>query len=152
MTTGKKAATLAPDRFEEPVPVTAAIIEREGRYLVGKRRAGRFVGKWEFPGGKLEKGETPEEGLRRELREELGVEAVIGPLFQEVVWPYDHMTVRLLFYRATILSDEPRAIDHSELRWASLEDFTLDDFPDADRPVLERLRENRGGEPNHSHG
>jgi 8-oxo-dGTP diphosphatase len=139
MTTGNKPGDLKTDRLDEPVPVTAAIIELEGRYLVGRRSAGRFVGKWEFPGGKLEKGETPEEGLKRELREELGVETTIGSLFQEVVWPYDHMTVRLFFYRATILSGEPRAIDHSELRWVLPQDLVEYDFPDADRPVLERL-------------
>jgi 8-oxo-dGTP diphosphatase len=138
VTEGKQGAR-ATHKMDEPVPVTAAVIEREGLYLIGRRNSGRFIGKWEFPGGKLEPGETARECLKRELKEELGVETAIGLFLQEIVWPYTHMTVRLLVYRAAITSGEPQAVDHSELRWVPAADLPLYDFPDADKPVIERL-------------
>lgn len=121
------------------VKVIAAIIRREGRILIGKRRVGTFAGKWEFPGGKMEPGETPEECLARELAEELGVEARIGKLFLSAKHTYGHMAIEFVTYEAEILSGEPRLRDHNELRWVLPEELSLYDFPEADRPVVEKL-------------
>jgi 8-oxo-dGTP diphosphatase len=124
----------------KPVAVTAAIIEKDGRLLIGRRKRGYFTGRWEFPGGKVEEGETPEECLRRELREELGVEARIGRLFLSTVHVYDHMTIELLTYRAEILSGDMTLNDHTEVRWVAATDLQGYDFPEADKAVIDKLQ------------
>jgi 8-oxo-dGTP diphosphatase len=122
-----------------PVPVTAAVIETDGRVLIGKRMAGRFSGRWEFPGGKIEEGETPEECLTRELREELGIEARIGAFFLSTIHSYSHVTIELLTYRAEILSGAISLHDHTEVRWVAKTDLQDYDFPEADKAVIEKL-------------
>ncbi len=121
------------------IRVAAAIIERNREVLIGKRRAGHFSGRWEFPGGKIEEGETPEECLRRELHEELAIEARIGALFQSTVYAYSHATVELITFRCEILSGEIALRDHTEVRWVPLTDLERYDFPEADRGVVEKL-------------
>jgi 8-oxo-dGTP diphosphatase len=128
---GKKGA--------DPVPVAAALIERDGRVLIGRRKAGRFAGKWEFPGGKIEEGETPETCLKRELREELDIDAQIGPFFLSTVYPYRHATIELLTYRARIISGEISLRDHTEVRWVAVGDLRRYDFPEADEAIIEAL-------------
>jgi len=124
----------------KPVAVTAAIIERDGRILIGRRKRGHFTGRWEFPGGKVEEGETPEECLRRELNEELGIEARIGEFFLSSVYAYKHVTIDLLTYRAEILSGKISLNDHTELRWVAVRDLQGFDFPEADKAVIEKLQ------------
>lgn len=120
--------------------VLAAMIERHGRLLVARRAPGRRQGGlWEFPGGKLESGETPEACLRRELREELGIEATVGAFFAESLFRYDHGTIRLLAYRATWDSGELRLVDHSAVRWLAPSEMVPDDFAPADIPFIDRM-------------
>jgi len=126
---------------ERHVKVIAAIIRREGRILIGKRKVGTFAGKWEFPGGKMEPGETPEQCLARELAEELGVEARIGKLFLSTRHAYSHMAIEFVTYEAEIISGQPRLRDHNELRWVLPAELCLYDFPEADRPVVGKLME-----------
>jgi 8-oxo-dGTP diphosphatase len=117
--------------------VGAAIYDAAGRLLAAQRdRPPQYAGLWEFPGGKVEPGETPEVALARECREELGVEIDVGALVGEVSIPIG----RLRVYRARLLSGEPTPREHRELRW--LEPGELDDVPwiSADRPLVERLR------------
>ncbi|HUJ68660.1 MAG TPA: (deoxy)nucleoside triphosphate pyrophosphohydrolase [Syntrophorhabdales bacterium] len=121
------------------VKVIAAIIRKERRILIGKRKGGTFAGKWEFPGGKMELGETPEECLARELAEELGVEARIGKLFLSTRHTYSHMAIEFVTYETEIISGEPCLRDHHEIRWVLPEELTLYDFPEADWPVVEKL-------------
>ena len=124
----------------KPLMVTAAVIEREGRVLIAKRKKGwRFAGKWEFPGGKIEPNETPEECLRRELREELGIETEIGNFFCSSTYAYPHATVQLLVYQAFHVSGEYTLHDHQEIRWVLPEDLLQYDFPEADNLVIEKL-------------
>ena len=125
------------------VKVIAAIIRKESRILIGKRKVGTFAGKWEFPGGKMEPGETPEQCLARELAEELGVEARIGKLFLSTRHAYSHMAIEFVTYEAEIVSGEPRLRDHNELRWVLPAELCLYDFPEADRPVVEKLMEQK---------
>jgi 8-oxo-dGTP diphosphatase len=129
------------------VKVAAAIIEKDGRILIGKRKAGRFEGRWEFPGGKVEPGETPESCLRRELREELGIEAGIGALVLSTEHVYSHMSIELITYRAEVLSGDFYLRDHTEIRWVAPEELERYDFPEADRAVIEKLmgESRRGG-------
>lgn len=122
--------------------VAAAVIERDGRVLIAKRKKGwRFAGKWEFPGGKIEPNETPEECLRRELREELGIETEIGDFFCSSTHAYPHATVQLLVYQAFHVSGEYTLHDHQEIRWVLPDELTQYDFPEADEPVIEKLTE-----------
>ena len=121
------------------VRVIGAIIRKKGRILIGKRKGGAFAGKWEFPGGKMEPGESPEECLARELAEELGVEARIGKLFLSTRHTYSHMAIEFVTYETEIVSGEPRLRDHHEIRWVLPEELSLYDFPEADRPVVEKL-------------
>ncbi len=109
--------------------VTAAVIERGGKVLIARRKKGdRFEGRWEFPGGKIEAGESPEECLRRELREELGVEAETKELLCSVSFETSGLSIELMAFRTSLLAGEVRCHDHDEIRWIepeSLEDFNL---------------------------
>ncbi|HOE17393.1 MAG TPA: 8-oxo-dGTP diphosphatase MutT [Syntrophorhabdaceae bacterium] len=126
---------------KNPMIVVAAVIERDGRILIAKRKPGwHEAGKWEFPGGTLEEGETPEQCLKRELQEELAVVAEIGHPFCTSEYSYTpDWTIRLLVYQTIIISGVPTLTDHEELRWVKAIDLVNYDFPEADRPVVEKL-------------
>jgi 8-oxo-dGTP diphosphatase len=124
-----------------PQIVAAGVVEHNGRILIGKRKRGkRFAGNWEFPGGTLEKGETPEQCLRREFREELAVEIEIGDLICSSEYSYTpEWTIKLLAYRTRLVSGIFDLKDHEEVRWVSLTDLVNYDFPEAGRPIVEML-------------
>jgi len=124
-----------------PQVVTAAVIERNGHILIAKRKQGkRHVGNWEFPGGTLEEGETYEQCLKRELQEELAITSEIGDLICSSEYNYTpDWTVRLLFYRATVVSGTFSLNDHDEIRWVKPEDLVHYDFPEADKPIVKKL-------------
>ena len=123
----------------DPVHVVAAVVERDARYLITRRLEGTHLGGlWEFPGGKLLPGEKPEDGLRRELREELGVDAVGGDLIQTVDWTYPEKSVRLLFFRCSI-AGEPTPLQGQEIRWVAAADLPTYSFPEADATLITRL-------------
>jgi 8-oxo-dGTP diphosphatase len=120
--------------------VTAAVIEKDGRILVARRKAtDRFGGKWEFPGGKIHIGETPEECLKRELKEEFGIEAEIGDFICSSKFTYLGMPLELLVYRARHLSGEFRPVDHDEISWALPRELRNYDYVKADVAVVEKL-------------
>ncbi len=127
---------------DKPIRVTAAIIQEDGKVLIAKRKKGwRFAGKWEFPGGKIEPNETPEQCLQRELREELGIETEIGEFFCSSTYAYAHATVQLLVYRAVHVSGEYTLHDHQEIRWVSPEYLRDYEFPEADELIIDKLIE-----------
>lgn len=132
---------IAKRRQRTPQIVTAAVIEKGGNILIAKRRQGsKFAGKWEFPGGKLEKGETPEQCLKRELQEELTITVNIGELICSSVYSYTpELTINLLAYRTTVISGTFNLNDHEEIRWVKPIDLNNYDFPEADRPIVEIL-------------
>jgi len=122
-----------------PVPVVAAVIELEGRFLITRRLDGtHLAGLWEFPGGKILPGEKPEDALRRELKEELGVEAAVRDLIQTVDWTYPEKSVRLLFFRC-VLAGEPAPLEGQEMRWVAGPDLPSYTFPDADARLIAQL-------------
>ncbi len=124
------------------ITVTAAIIEREGTILIARRRRGdRQAGKWEFPGGKIEEGETPEVCLRRELQEEFGIDVVVGGFVGRSSHRYPHGEVDLLAYRVTHLSGDFQLHDHEEIRWVEPADLPSHDFSAADIPIVKLLLE-----------
>ena len=126
---------------KNPQIVTAAIIEKNGHILIAKRKRGkRHAGNWEFPGGTLEEGETHEQCLKRELQEELAITAEVGELICTSEYSYTpDWTIRLLAYRTTLASDIFNLHDHDEIRWVKLTDLANYEFPEADRPIVEKL-------------
>jgi mutator protein MutT len=124
----------------ETVDVAAGIVLRGERVLVARRRAGSHLGGlWEFPGGKIEPGETPADALRRELAEELLVRVRVGPCWGMLHHRYPERDVRLHFLFAWIARGEPRAVAADEVRWASPAELAELPFPGADRPVVTAL-------------
>ncbi len=120
--------------------VTAAVIEKDGKILIAKRKKDDHQGgKWEFPGGKVEHGETPQECLRRELREELGIETVIGDFICSSKFDYSHISIELLAYRVSYRSGNFKPEEHEEIKWVSPEDLEKYSFPEADIPIVKRI-------------
>ena len=125
----------------EPQVVVAALIRRGGQILICRRRdVGPLARQWEFPGGKVDPGETPEQALRRELREELGVEVRVGPLVFEHTHAYaPDRIAHLLFHETEITSGVPQLLDHEEMRWVKPVALRLFDFVAGDGPIVDKL-------------
>jgi 8-oxo-dGTP diphosphatase len=120
--------------------VAAAVLEREGKILAARRKKGSHLeGLWEFPGGKLEPGESPEECLVRELEEEMGVLVSPREILEVVFHRYPEMCVLLLFYRCELASGEPRALDCDEILWVPRAELASLDWAPADVPFVRRL-------------
>ena len=128
--------------------VTAAVLVKDGKILIAQRKLGdALAGKWEFPGGKLEPGETPEVCLCRELREEFGVDTKIGAFICSSKFEYKHLPIELLAYRAEHLSGEFKLNDHDRIEWVSPSELPNYDFCSADLPVVELLLHAPGKRP-----
>jgi mutator protein MutT len=122
------------------IKVAAAIIQHDRRILLARRRPDSHLpGRWEFPGGKVEAGESFTDALRRELREELGIEVAVLDEFHAVTHHYPEKTVELRFFNCIIVAGEPREIDVAEFRWVNSSDLLSYDFPEADLELVERL-------------
>jgi mutator protein MutT len=123
------------------IEVAAGLLFRKGHLLITQRRPNDHLGGlWEFPGGKLEPGETFEVCLQRELREELGIEIQPGELLHALTHPYPEKTVHLRFYCCTCPAGEPQAIGCHALAWVKLDELGEYAFPAADQQVLSLLR------------
>lgn len=131
------------------IDVVCGVIEgADGCFLACLRPQGKHLGGlWEFPGGKVDAGESPKAALARELKEELGVLVRVGEPLREVIWHYDGRSIRLLPFFCSILSGELAAIEHEELRWCAPEDFDRLAWAAADRPILDEIRANAVGGP-----
>ncbi|MGH7205699.1 MAG: 8-oxo-dGTP diphosphatase MutT [Nitrospiraceae bacterium] len=124
------------------IQVAAGLILREGRYLIARRKVGVHLGGlWEFPGGKCEPGESLEDCLRRELREELGVEITTPVPFHVIRHEYPEKTVELHFFRCSIRDGQARTLDCEDLRWVALDELTKFEFPPADQPLIRALQD-----------
>lgn len=123
------------------IDVTAAILIENGRVLIARRRPGAAqAGLWEFPGGKVRPGESPEHCLERELQEELGIRIAVEGFFGESVHAYEDRTIRLLGYRVRKEGGEMALNDHAALAWVALADLGRYRFCPADLPFVEQLR------------
>ncbi|MBM7582557.1 8-oxo-dGTP diphosphatase [Caldicoprobacter guelmensis] len=121
--------------------VIAAIIMQDDKVLIAQRAEGqKLAGKWEFPGGKIEEGETPEECLKREIKEELNLDIEVGEFFGENVYPYEAGPIRLVAYKARLLGGQCRLRVHSRVAWVKLHDLADYDFAPADIPFVDKLR------------
>lgn len=123
------------------IKVAAALIVRDGRILIGQRKKADSHGlKWEFPGGKVERGETSKDALARELEEELGIQAHIGPEVVRYSWSYPkRATILLMFYKVTEFGGEPQSLAFERIEWEVPERLPTYDFLDGDVDFVHRL-------------
>ena len=122
------------------IDVVAAVVMRDGKYMIARRAPGKHLaGHWEFPGGKIEKGETPEVSLQREIEEEFGVHAEVGQYLGDNVHDYGEKIVRLMAYEVTVAEDIHQSTDHDQIEWVELSQ--MHDYPlaPADVPLLRYL-------------
>ncbi len=117
--------------------VVAAVIERNGLILICQRKSGRHAHKWEFPGGKVEPGESLQIALARELREELAIEAVIGDLMADLTWS----TIHLHFFHVNEFSGEPQNLQFEQMVWSPRAKLTDYDFLEGDVAFVKSLSE-----------
>jgi 8-oxo-dGTP diphosphatase len=128
-------------KADTPVQVAAGVIAQDGRYLITRRKSGtHLAGLWEFPGGKREDGESLEECLRREAREELGIEITDPELFRLIRHDYPEKSVELYFFKCGVRAGEARAIGCDELRWVTPAELSAFEFPPADLPLVRALQ------------
>lgn len=124
------------------VEVVAALIWKEGKFMICQRPAHKARGLlWEFVGGKVEAGETREEALARECREELDVALSVGEIFMDVIHEYPDLTVHLTLFRASIAQGEPKKIEHNDIQWITPAEIPHYDFCPADEEILARITE-----------
>lgn len=131
-----------------PLDVVCALIERDGCILIAQRPAGKHLELlWEFPGGKIEAGEPADNALRREIREELRCDIVLGKALPSTLHAYPKITVRLHGFLATLApgSPEPVAVEHAALAWVRPEELDAYPLAPADYPVLASYRRQRQG-------
>jgi mutator protein MutT len=122
------------------VEVVAALIWDKDKFLICQRPAHKARGLlWEFVGGKMEKGETKEQTLVRECKEELAVTLEVGDVFMEVVHEYPDMIVNLTLFNATIADGMPQLIEHNDLKWITCEEIPEYHFCPADTEILKEL-------------
>ena len=126
--------------------VTAAVIEEQGKVLIARRKVGdRFGGRWEFPGGKIEPGELPEEALKRELREELDIEVQVGDLICSFAFRIHDINMELMAFRTIRLAGTIVCREHDEIRWVDPAELPSFEMTEPDRRVVSALYPARGG-------
>ena len=120
--------------------VAAAIIRRNDLILLSRRKpTAHLPNLWEFPGGKVEAGESLTDALRRELQEELGIDVIVNDEYYATTHHYPTKSVELHFFNCSIIDGEPRALDVAEFRWVKTNDLRSYEFPEADLELVERL-------------
>jgi mutator protein MutT len=128
--------------------VGVGVVQEAGRYLITQRRFDDHLGGvWEFPGGKLKQGESDEDCVRRELKEELGINVAVGEHLDTIRYSYPDRKLELRFYRCVLEKGgpEPKAIDVQDFRWVRPEELIYFQFPKADREIVARLAKAASG-------
>lgn len=122
--------------------VVAALIWEGDRFLACQRPANKARALlWEFVGGKVEPGETPEEALIRECREELDITVVPRDVFLTVIHEYPDLTVKLTLFNASIAEGTPKALEHNDIRWITVSEIDGLEFCPADEEILKKLKQ-----------
>ena len=126
--------------------VAAALIRKDGKFMICRRPPHKARGGlWEFVGGKTEKGETKEQALIRECREELDVEVEPKSVFMEVVHKYPDIEIQLTLFNAEIVKGKPKLIEHTDIRWITPDEIDKYEFCPADEEILKRIKEDDKG-------
>ncbi|KAB0532945.1 MULTISPECIES: (deoxy)nucleoside triphosphate pyrophosphohydrolase [Pseudomonas] len=121
-------------------PVAAAVVHLDGKILITRRAPGqKLAGMWEFPGGKLERGETPQDCIIRELREELGVESVAGEILTSTIYTYPGGTIELIAVRVDLKSTQFTLQVHDLFEWVRPQELLRHDLAPADIPIAEEI-------------
>ena len=124
------------------IDVVAALIWDQDRFMICQRPAHKARGLlWEFVGGKVEAGESGEQALIRECREELAVTLSVGDVFMDVVHEYPDLTVHLTLYHAVIAEGEPQRLEHHDIRWITPREISAYEFCPADVEILDKICE-----------
>ena len=126
---------------KDVIRVVAAVIERDGRYLITQRKAVAVLPLlWEFPGGRIESGETDEDALLREVRGRIGVDVVVEDKLGEHLHAYQHYDVHLTMFACRLPEGcEPEVVGVNDLRWVSSKELRGYDFPPADEKTMDKL-------------
>ena len=122
------------------IEVVAAIIQREGAYFATQRGYGEFEGMWEFPGGKIELGETVESALKREIQEELGIDITVDKFLCTTHYDYPSFHLTMHCYLCRIISGEIELREHKSARWLTVEALDSVEWLPADKEVVEKLK------------
>ena len=122
------------------IEVVAAIIVRDGKVFATKRGYGKWQGWWEFPGGKIEAGESPEDALVREIREELDAEIAVGDLVETVEWDYPDFHLTMHCFLCSLLSESVHLNEHEAAAWLTPETLDSVSWLPADEGLVEKLR------------
>jgi len=127
--------------MKKQIEVVAAVIKKDNKYFAAQRKdEGELARKWEFPGGKVEKGETPKEALKREIKEELNVEIKVTEFVTTVVHEYESFIITLHAYYAEYLSGEFKPNEHLETKFLTKEEMKDYDFAAADIPIIQSIK------------
>lgn len=122
------------------IRVVAAVVEQDGKYLITQRRASAVLPlMWEFPGGRVESGETDPQALKRELRHRLGASIEVGKLISFVSHPYEHYVVDLFLYDCKLLTEALEPVAVSAFKWVPSEEFDQYPFTPADEASMNKL-------------
>lgn len=116
------------------------VVRRDGKVLIAKRPAGKHLaGYWEFPGGRVEAGETAEQAVVREMREETGIEIRVAGRLDPIDWDYGHKKVHLDVFLCDWVQGEPRAIACDEVKWVEVGQLSRFEFPPANAALIRQL-------------
>ena len=122
------------------IEVVAALIRDNDRFMICQRPAHKARGLlWEFVGGKVEPGETKQQALIRECREELAVTVSVGDVFTQVVHVYPDLTINLTVFNAAVSEGTPQKIEHNDIKWITVSEIPNYDFCPADKELLEKI-------------
>ena len=133
------------ERGEHMTEVVAALIWQGERFMICQRPAHKSRGMlWEFVGGKVEPGESKEQALVRECREELAVEVAVGDIFLEGTHTYPDITVHLTLFHASIVQGVPQKLEHNDIRYITVDEIPKYEFCPADEVILQKLRQEGG--------
>ena len=128
------------DKRVKSIRVSAAVIHRDGKIFATKRGYGEYKGKWEFPGGKLEAGETTQQALIREIQEELAVKIEVGELIDTIEYDYPNFHLSMDVYLSTLIEGKLTLLEHEDAKWVSLDSIDNLDWLPADWSVIDEIK------------